>query len=189
MKCADCGMESADPGFFQTVRRSFSSKSRSLCPGCVAEKQNAVLKTMMWGYCGAGLAGLALILVFPHLSFGSLLLNMGFVLFAILGGTILHESGHAIAGMLAGHRIFYIEIGQGTAFLEFKQGRTRWRFRTILFGGLVQGFPKSPLRYRLKQFVFVLGGPAANAGAAFIAWKLLWLDDLLNPACLMDSGQ
>ncbi len=65
--------------------------------------------------------------------------------------------------------------------MEFKWAGCRWRFRTILFGGFVRGFPKSCNCYRIKQSLFIHGGPATNLLLALIAWKLLWLDESLEP--------
>jgi tetratricopeptide (TPR) repeat protein len=188
MKCAGCGIESENEKFFQTVRRTFSSRARALCPACFLDKDDGVLKTMFWSYSGLGLVGLLLIFAFPDVVLGIWLLNIGFVLAAVLMGTVWHELGHAAAGTLAGYRVFNIDIGKGAAVLEFKWAGWRWRFRTILFGGVVLGFPRHRNGRRFRESLFILGGPAANALLALIAWKLLWVDELLEPTPLAGFG-
>jgi len=179
MKCARCGLESAHEKFFHTVRRTFSRRTRSLCPTCFRDKDDAVHKITFWSFCVLGLVGLFRIFVFPNLAMVTVPLNLGFLTVASVVGTILHELGHAAAGMLAGHRIFSVEIGKGAAFLEFKWLGSRWRFGALPVGGLVMGMPRRPDCPRLRRALFIAGGPAANAILALIAWKLLWLDKLL----------
>src|SRR5579862_4628527 len=62
MKCAGCGFESGQETFFHAARRSFSSKTRFLCPARFLDKNDAVLKTMFRSYPGLSLAGLVLAL-------------------------------------------------------------------------------------------------------------------------------
>ncbi|MGA2174147.1 MAG: site-2 protease family protein [Verrucomicrobiota bacterium] len=188
MKCAGCGIESKNEKFFHTVRRTFTSKARSLCPACFLDKDDAVLKTMFWSFSGLGLVGLLLVFAFPRLVVGIWLLNIGVVLGVVLASTVLHEMGHAAAGTLAGHRMFSIEIGKGATVLEFKWLGVRWRFRTILFGGIVRALPKRRNCYRVKQSLFILGGPVATVLLALIAWKFLWVDKLLEPSPIAGFG-
>jgi hypothetical protein len=151
MKCAGCGLESDNEKFFRTERQTFTSKTRSLCPACMLDKDDTVLKTTFWTLSGMGLAGVLLIFAFPGVDAGIWLLNMGWLLVAFLVSTVLHEIGHAAAGALSGHRIFYAEIGKGATVLEFKCFGVRWRFRALFFGGLVQALPRRRNAYRLLR--------------------------------------
>jgi len=186
MKCAGCGLESERDKFFRAVRRTFSRRTRSLCPACFLPRDDAVLKVVFRINLGLGLAGLFLVFAFPNLMLGACLLNIGVLLVGGLAGTILHEVGHAVAGKLVGFRVFSLEIGKGATIWEFKWAGFRWRFRTILFGGLVLAIPRDAHWHRLKQSIFIIGGPAATALVVLIAWKLLWLDSLFEPGPLAE---
>jgi hypothetical protein len=97
-----------------------------------------------------------------------------------LASTVFHEIGHAVAGRLAGIRVFSIEIGKGRIVYEFLFGGIRWRIRCITFGGLTYSVPCTPDFFRLKRFVMVLGGPLANVIILIISIKLLSLDEIIE---------
>ncbi len=180
MKCAGCGVESANKQFFNSVRGTFSSRSRPFCAACFVDKDNAVLNVIFWSFPCLGFIGLLLIVAYPRLAIGTWSLNISFWMAAFLASTILHELGHAVAGTLAGFRIFRLEIGMGLTISEFKWAGFRWRFQTIPFGGRVYGVPKKLDGYRLNRSLFILGGPAVNLILALISCIFLWLDEVLK---------
>lgn len=99
---------------------------------------------------------------------------------SVLISTVLHELGHAIAGKLVGMRVFSIEIGKGRVAYEFILGGIRWRIHAIAFGGLTRGVPFNANFFRLKELIFVLGGPMTNGFILFTSIKLLSLDEIFK---------
>jgi tetratricopeptide (TPR) repeat protein len=106
-----------------------------------------------------------------------MLLNISVFQLFILGSTVLHELGHAIAGRFVGIRVFSIQIGKGRVVYEFLFGGIRWRIHAIAFGGVTYGIPFAAHFFRLKEFIYVLGGTITNAIILFVSIKLLPLDE------------
>lgn len=99
----------------------------------------------------------------------AVLVLVAFVLIAWLQ-IVWHEAGHAIGGLLAGHRA--LAFGVGPLRLE-RQGE-RWRFRWAGsirgIGGFALLFPREGEGTRAERAAYLLGGPLANLLAAAVAW-------------------
>jgi hypothetical protein len=81
---------------------------------------------------------------------------------------VAHESGHAVASLLLGHRIFEIRIGTGpTAALTV--GGARLLIGLLPFGGHVASGSTSARGFRWKRLVIIAAGPAMNAAVVGIA--------------------
>ncbi len=88
---------------------------------------------------------------------------------------LLHEAGHAVAGMLTGRRL----LGAGVGPLRIDRGVGGWRLR---WGGGVRGVggyaaltPDARADARGPAIVFILGGPLANLLTAALALAVLRL--------------
>ncbi|HTX22686.1 MAG TPA: site-2 protease family protein [Candidatus Aquilonibacter sp.] len=180
MKCDGCHLESERTEIFKSVNRFFRSKDLTLCPACFEKKDDKTNVILIWSYLICGLASFPFILYSPTRSVGLLLLNISVFQLFVLFSTVLHELGHAIAGRLAGIRVFGIEIGKGPVVYEFLVARIRWRVRAIAFGGITRGVPFTAHLFRLKELIYVLGGPATNAVLLFLSIKFISLDEVFQ---------
>jgi len=91
---------------------------------------------------------------------------------------VLHEAGHAVAGIARGLRPVAFGIGP----LRWERGRSRWRFRRGGRIGGLAGFasllPEGERGLsRLDQMVYLAGGPIANLATAALAFAWLPLAD------------
>jgi len=91
---------------------------------------------------------------------------------------VLHEAGHAVAGIARGLRPIAFGIGP----LRWERGQSRWRFRRGGRVGGIAGFA-SLLPHggrglsRLDQMAYLAGGPLANLATAALAVALLPMAD------------
>jgi hypothetical protein len=89
---------------------------------------------------------------------------------------LVHEAGHAVAGLLTGRRL----IGAGVGPLRLERGTGGWHLR---WGGGVRGIggfaallpADDRVESRRDAAAFLLGGPLANLVTAAIALLALWL--------------
>ncbi|WP_219339603.1 site-2 protease family protein [Luteimonas salinisoli] len=86
---------------------------------------------------------------------------------------VVHEAGHAVAGLLTGRRL----MGAGIGPLRLERGMGGWRLR---WGGGIRGLagfaallPDARAESRRAAAVFILGGPLANLLAAAVALAVL----------------
>ena len=87
---------------------------------------------------------------------------------------VLHEAGHALAGMARGMRPIAFGIGP----LRWERGQSRWRFRRGGRIGGIAGFasllPAGERGLsRIDQMAYLAGGPLANLATAALALMLL----------------
>ena len=104
---------------------------------------------------------------------------------------VLHEAGHALAGMARGLR----PIAFGLGPLRWERGRSRWRFRR---GGRIAGIagfasllPQGERGLsRRDQMTYLAGGPLMNLATAALAFALLPLaaDAPGLGACVLGAG-
>jgi hypothetical protein len=135
---------------------------------------------IFWIPFSLGLLGLFLMILHPGSRGNALMINFGFIAVAGICISLMHELGHAFVGRVAGFKIFAVEIGIGPYVLEFKRFGIRWRLKKTPVGGRAYGLPLDIRGFRLKQTLFVLGGPAVNAILFLLAWKCRWLDVMLG---------
>lgn len=181
MKCDGCHLESERKEIFKSVNRFFRSKDLNLCPACFEKKDNKTNIILIWSYLTCGLLSVPFTLYYPTRGVGLLFLDVSVIQLFVLISTVLHELGHAIAGHLVGIRVFSIEIGKGPVVYEFLAARIRWRIHVIVFGGITRGIPFTAHLFRLKEMIYVLGGPMANAVLLFASINLLPLDETFKP--------
>jgi hypothetical protein len=101
-------------------------------------------------------------------------------------GLIVHEVGHALAAHLVGFRVRLVRVGWLTATatpagwrLQLQRGRT--------LSGWVNAIPVRPEHLRIRDAVFVAGGPAAHlllSGAALGA-ATVWRGALVPAVVLL----
>ena len=76
---------------------------------------------------------------------------------------VIHELGHAVAGWLMRMEIVEVRLGSGTEVIAKRFGRLKIHIETRPAFGWVLAFPTSVKGYRLRWFLFILGGPLASA--------------------------
>lgn len=128
------------------------------------------------GFLGGGLVGVAAAASADRLLDGL----SGLALAGLLGGLVLgvwfhivlHEAGHALAGLAAGMRPLALGVGRW----RFERGASgAWRRRRADaiagLGGFAIMLPRTGRgRSRPAQAVYLLGGPLANLLTALAAW-------------------
>ena len=104
---------------------------------------------------------------------------------------VLHEAGHAIAGIARGLRPIAFGIGP----LRWERGQSRWRFRLGGRVGGIAGFasllPQGERGLsRRDQMTYLAGGPLMNLATAALAFALLPLaaDSPRLGACVLGAG-
>ncbi|CAN7403716.1 site-2 protease family protein [Rhizobium sp. LjRoot254] len=73
----------------------------------------------------------------------------------------VHEYGHAVAGDLAGLRIFEIKVGSGPRIFRFRLSGINIEINLLPLAGIVRAFPPITGR-RYQMIIFTAGGPAAS---------------------------
>ncbi len=163
MRCDRCGYESSVESVFQKVRRSFSTKIQAVCPHCVAKTHARVGLFSLWCFLFTVAAGVLITVFDRQTTAGPLFLNLALLEVFLFLSTVLHELGHILGARIAGLRVFGIEIGHGRTIADFRFAGLRWQFRSLPFGGFAHASPRTSDLYRLRQSVFILGGPVINA--------------------------
>ncbi|MCR6664177.1 MAG: M50 family metallopeptidase [Luteimonas sp.] len=103
---------------------------------------------------------------------------LGFAVLATWPHIVLHEAGHALAGLARGMRPVAFGIGS----LRWDRGESGWRFRRSAGVAGISGFAALlPVGERglsrTDQSLYLLGGPLANLLTAAVAFALLPLAD------------
>lgn len=90
------------------------------------------------------------------------IVHLFLLLFFIKTGIIIHEGGHALAGMLIRERIWRIIIGTGEELYRFKwKGIPVLVYSQINSGAVLPAY-QSRDNLRVKHFIVTMGGPLAN---------------------------
>jgi tetratricopeptide (TPR) repeat protein len=173
IKCDKCGAASEVEQAFYRQRRSFSTKIRTLCPSCSMKQRHRAFSRTLWEYLVIGLAGMGLVLLDRRSGLGWFLINLFVLELFLVLAAIPHELGHGLAGRWMGMRVYDLIIGAGRTIFEKRFLGFRWQFKVLPFGGLAVGAHRTRDRLRLRQFVFVLAGPAVNfaLAAAALPWS------------------
>jgi tetratricopeptide (TPR) repeat protein len=91
-----------------------------------------------------------------------------------------HELGHAVAGLLVGHRITMLRIGVGPLLFVRHVGGVTLQIHALPLGGATRGFPSRPRRaLRLREWIFAAGGLVANV-VLYLVLRRLYGRDLDN---------
>lgn len=188
-KCASCGVETTLEASFFKGRKSFSRLVKTYCPTCWLQRQHSTVKWVFLSNLGIGAVGLLFWLAWPELGVGRVFINLLFLhIFTML--TILpHELGHAWMARWLGMRVFKIYLGSGTTVFTFRLFGFDFEFRAIPMGGLVVAAHRSVESLRLKQFAFILAGPAVNVLLAAAIWPFLDSDLLWGLQQLEEDWQ
>jgi hypothetical protein len=164
MKCDECGFESPQEDIFLKVHRSFRlNKLRFVCLRCAEKSRTSIDLFSLYAFLLMTAVGIVVTVLDRRTTVGPLLLNLSLLQVFVFVSTVLHELGHIAAAHLAGLRVFGIEIGYGRVISEFRFGGLRWQFRAFPFGGYAHGIARDINYYRLKETLFIVGGPLVNA--------------------------
>lgn len=85
---------------------------------------------------------------------------------------VAHEAGHAVAGLMAGHRVLALGIGPLKAERGGGSWRIRWSGHVRSIAGFVLLLPRTAAPSRWESTVYLLGGPLSNLVVAALA--ALW---------------
>lgn len=83
---------------------------------------------------------------------------------------VWHEAGHAIGGLLFGHRALAFGVGPLRLERQGERWRLRWAGSIRGVGGFALLFPREGEGTRAERTAYLLGGPLANLLAAALAW-------------------
>jgi Peptidase family M50 len=178
-KCDSCGVETNLEASFFKGRKSFSRLAQTYCPTCWLKRQHSAAKWVFLSIVGLGALGSLLWLVWPELGVGLVFVNL-LIFQVFLTLTILpHELGHAGMARLLGMRVFKIYVGSGKTLLSVRLLGFEVEFRAVPMGGVVLATHRGLEYLRVKQFAFILAGPAVNlmlvaAILPFLDSKQLW---------------
>lgn len=100
---------------------------------------------------------------------GAALVFVALVLIAWLQ-IVWHEAGHAIGGLLSGHRALAFGVGPLRLERQGERWRLRWAGSIRGIGGFALLFPREGEGTRGERAAYLLGGPLANLLAAAVAW-------------------
>lgn len=77
--------------------------------------------------------------------------------------TLVHELGHAIAGLLLGFDVRSVLVGQGPRLIALRSGGVKWELRLVPSNGFTTAYLLSPRAWGLRWTGFLLAGPAVTA--------------------------
>ncbi len=139
-------------------------------PRVPAWRQPATWLQGSLGMLGGGLVTFTAIRTFQAASGADVVLVVvAFVLIAWLQ-IVWHEAGHAIGGLLAGHRAVAFGVGPLRLERQAERWRLRWAGSIRGIGGFALLFPREGEGTRGERAAFLLGGPLANLLAAALVW-------------------
>jgi tetratricopeptide (TPR) repeat protein len=108
------------------------------------------------------IGGLVSVSVFPTFPLGWLCLNIVIFHFLNTMSIVLHELGHAIAGICMGMEVVEITIGYGKNIYEFQLFDISWKIKQVPVCGAAYILGKSSYLYRSREFIISLAGPLTN---------------------------
>lgn len=178
--CARCRRPETETGPLQTTPRLLR-RPAYLCAKCAYRTQ------LREGLLVCAVVFLTCVFVwltpvlFPNGHYQPALLNLRWLQLVLIIFTplfvLLHEIGHAIAGVLVGYQISEIRLGSGAFVAAPKWLGIAWHFRLYPYGGLCFGYPKKEPATRWQTTWFVLGGPLTNLVLLTLGILLLPGDD------------
>lgn len=159
--CADCGRPESETGPLTTTTRAFR-RPAPLCAPCRHRSARrggiALWILVLTPAVGAWLSPI----LAPDVALNPLVQRLGGIYLFESLLVLLHELGHAVAGLAVGYRIEQIRLGYGTLVAAGQFRGTEWQFRLVPYGGLCFGFHRDEKPTRWRQSIFLLGGPAVN---------------------------
>ena len=176
--CDRCGAQSEIEQAFHRERRSFTNKWRVFCAGCWDKERMRRHRRVLRNYLVIGLLALGLLTFDRESRIGWFLASLFTLQLCVVAVVIPHELGHGCAGRLLGLRVYDLVVGLGRTIYERKLLGFRWSFKAVPFGGMAIAGHPTRKRLRLRQFFFILAGPAANAVLAALIFPFSQLGDL-----------
>lgn len=162
IRCDKCGVQSPLKELFTRSRKSFSTRTQTLCPVCARKVEDRIHLVMFLMAIGI----LALYLLPPtakapprdHAAPWS---SLGLPLFLIVQyvSVIPHELSHALAGKLMGIELFRISFGRGRLLVSRAFRGVLIEIRAIPGSGGVNGGTLRMAGWRWRMFVYVAAGP------------------------------
>lgn len=150
-----------------------SSEPVYRCPGCQHKQSTKREAAYFIVYFTLFLFAAAGVFISPGPGFLVFMLNLSLFGLFYIPGTILHEAGHAFAGLLAKWHVSKVVIGwYGKPLFTFRFAGFSWQFNSIPAGGFVCVFPRDERLFRLKSAFVCLAGPCANLIAAAVCFLL-----------------
>lgn len=172
-KCLYCGAESELVQAFFKVRKSFSRNTRTVCPSCWTKRRSVAFKRGLVIYGILAGVGLLLVVLFPGLFLGWVILNSISIDFFLVLSLLPHELGHALTAKLMGFRVFFIVVGFGKRIGRKKLLGFNIEFRTVPLSGATVTAPLDEKFLRLKYAAVLLAGPLINVILGMAAWSLI----------------
>jgi hypothetical protein len=171
--CARCGVSSGLEELFQKERRTFSLRTRRVCPRCVQERRvREELGMHRWTLVAlAGCAGG--VALAPGAEIAGVALALAAFLLALVPATVLHEAGHALTARSLGLHSFGVVVGFGRVWWSGSVWGIPVEWRAVPAGAVTRAAHVRAEGARWRMALFAFAGPAANALAAAAAWPLL----------------
>lgn len=188
--------------YLPNLMMSFASvraypKDQEKCPRCARPRDLQAMFHDDTGLCRPCARSLARLPGYRYLGvltalaalslFSSLAANLLLVFLLQIVATLVHELGHAVAGILGGRRLLSLHLGRGDLHWSGQVGRLWLYFHLPTLGGLALAV-RGQGQGRLASILFVLGGPAANLLMLVLFWpSFLALADW-NLSTVWESG-
>lgn len=172
-KCHFCGVESELVQAFFKGRKSFSRKIQTVCPACWTKRRSTAFKRglVISGFLAG--VGMLMVVLFPGLFFGWVILNSISIDIFLVLSLLPHELGHALVAKLMGFRVFYIVVGSGKRIGRIKFMGFNIEFRTVPLSGATITAPRDEKFFRLRYAAVLLAGPLINVILGMAAWLLI----------------
>lgn len=173
VQCAKCGTSSEIDELFPAVRRSFSRRTRRMCPACLHRRR---FQESAWGHratLAVFTACALLIALRPESHVAGVALGLAMLLLASIPAMLLHEVGHAAMGRLLGLRSIGIVVGCGRSVWRGSLLGMPIEWRAIPVGAITRGALVSAEGARWRMALFAVAGPAVNALAVAVTWPAL----------------
>lgn len=178
--CARCGFSSRGPGAFLAVRPALWAETKRYCRRCWRrhfKRRNTLVMVSL----GLGLMmGVTIFVISPAVPLSTSSIGLAWFAVNLMLVTLvwpllaaIHELGHALAAKAVGMRVFRVNVGYGRTWLIRRVAGVDLHINALLFlGGLTYAGHVERSYLRVRQAVYVAGGPAANlllAGALELA--------------------
>ncbi len=180
VKCDICGQESEFEESYFKEPKSFSRKTRLVCPVCREKRQVKGHLNSLYLNLGIGVLAWVMTRIWPMDSLGWIWLNLFLCEVFFLLVVIPHELGHAFVGRFNGFEIFRVVIGVG---------KTVWRgylcgfdteIKSVPAGGITTAATPDDHHYRRRHMALVVAGPMVNLLLAALVFTWSSWDEVAN---------